>query len=230
MEWASLACSMTDEVRQAVLAAAAAEEPWQAGALSDQAHAEAVETLERQQKEREEAEARRKAEEDAQAAAAAEAASAKTKEMGENEKAALRAQGLNSRRLPLRPGLPPCAYFMRKGVCKVGRNCPWDHPELELNSLGLPIRPGQPVCALFGRTRTCKFGVLCSLDHPEPPPEDPQEAPGQLPLALARTAAQQHQLQVLLQLQLVQELQSMQEPEAMSDSWAKFRVAFSLSS
>mmetsp|Transcript_35745 Transcript_35745/g.102761 ORF Transcript_35745/g.102761 Transcript_35745/m.102761 type:complete len:337 (-) Transcript_35745:77-1087(-) len=224
----SLACGMTDEVRLGAKLAAAKEEHSQAAAIADRAHEEALETLEQQQKEKAEAEARAKAEEEAQAQSNAEAPTGRAQKTSEAERAALRAQGLNSRRLPLRPGTPPCGYFMRKGVCKNGRSCIWDHPEPELNSLGYPVRPGLPTCALFQRTHTCKFGALCGLDHPEVQGQVLQDQPGALPLALAKAAAQQHQLQLMLHLQLVQELPTLKDPEAMMDAWVKFRITFSL--
>jgi len=89
------------------------------------------------------------------------------------ERHALRAQGLNSKKLPLRPGVPPCGYFMRKGECKYGKACKWDHPEVTANSKGYPRRPGETQCAFYTRTGVCKFGMACRFDHPEglePPP------------------------------------------------------------
>lgn len=223
----SVACTMTEKVRHGAVLAEMAEEPWQAAVVADQAHSEALQQLNRQQKEQQEAAERARIEEAAQARAAAEAAAQRAQQLGEAEKAALRTQGMNSRRLPLRPGVPPCGYYLRKGVCKHGRSCLWDHPEPELNSLGCPVRPGQPVCAHFVRTQTCKFGAICGLDHPEPQGQPPQDQ-GSLPLELAKAEAQQHQLQLYLHLQLVQETSSLQEPDAMSETWVKFRVTFCL--
>mmetsp|Transcript_22421 Transcript_22421/g.62955 ORF Transcript_22421/g.62955 Transcript_22421/m.62955 type:complete len:300 (-) Transcript_22421:27-926(-) len=141
------------------------------------------------------------------------------------ERMALRAQGLNCRRLPLRPGHPPCGFYMRRGDCKRGRTCIWDHPEQDSNSQGYPLRPGQPPCALYCRTQACKFGAICAYDHPEPACQA-GEQPGALPLALAAAAARQHQLQLLLHLQLMQEHPDMQDPAAMMNAWVRFRVTF----
>merc|ERR1712048_564260 len=83
------------------------------------------------------------------------------------ERNALRAQGLNSKKLPLRPGVPACSYFLRKGECKYGRTCKWDHPEVLVNSKGYPMRPGEQPCAFYLRTGICKFSNTCKFDHPE---------------------------------------------------------------
>lgn len=40
-------------------------------------------------------------------------------------------QCLNCRGLPLRPGVPACGFYMRKGTCRYGQTCKWDHPEVE---------------------------------------------------------------------------------------------------
>lgn len=222
----TLARSLTEKVRDATLHALVEEEPWRAAVTADAAHAEAIEALRRRQQEQAQAEARAKEEEEARAKAAIEAAAKRAAEMVEAEKAALLAQGLNARRLPLRPGRPACAYFVRKGVCKQGKSCIWDHPETEVNDGGYPVRPGQPVCALYKRTMTCKFGAICNYDHPDVAEQELQDQPGTLPLAMAKAAAQQHQLQVLLHLQLLQETPSLQEPEAITDSWSRFRLTF----
>lgn len=124
----------------------------QAQALSEaQAQAQAVAEMQAQlQAEANQAEA-------AQAATQAQAAEIKL----------LRAQGLNSKKLPLRPGVPPCSYFMRKGECKYGKGCKWDHPEASMNRSGYPQRPGETPCAFYLRTGACKFGATCKFDHPE---------------------------------------------------------------
>lgn len=83
------------------------------------------------------------------------------------ERQALRAQGLNSKKLPLRPGVPPCGYFMRRGECKYGKACKWDHPEALMNNKGYPKRAGEQPCAFYIRTGVCKFGLTCKFDHPE---------------------------------------------------------------
>eukprot|EP00232_Nephroselmis_pyriformis_P026186 CAMPEP_0182866676 /NCGR_PEP_ID=MMETSP0034_2-20130328/8326_1 /TAXON_ID=156128 /ORGANISM="Nephroselmis pyriformis, Strain CCMP717" /LENGTH=276 /DNA_ID=CAMNT_0024999005 /DNA_START=143 /DNA_END=970 /DNA_ORIENTATION=+ len=36
---------------------------------------------------------------------------------------------LNSLQLPMRPGMQPCAYYLRTGSCKYGASCRYDHPE-----------------------------------------------------------------------------------------------------
>jgi len=33
------------------------------------------------------------------------------------------------RRLPQRPGMQPCAFYMRTGDCAYGSGCKWDHPD-----------------------------------------------------------------------------------------------------
>jgi len=83
------------------------------------------------------------------------------------ERNALRAQGLNSKKLPLRPSVPPCSYYQRTGECKYGRTCKWDHPEVSVNSKGYPMRPGDTPCAFYLRTGICKFSNTCKFDHPE---------------------------------------------------------------
>lgn len=205
------------------------EKPWQAATMADDAHDEAVDLLETQQREQEEADLKAKAEAKGQAQAQAEADERIASEVNEAQRTALASQGLNSKRLPLRPGLPPCGFFMRRGTCKRGKGCMWDHPEPDTNSKGYPLRPGQLVCALYRRTHTCKFGLLCMYDHPEPTSkEEPQDQPGTLPLALAKVSAQQHQLQLLMHLQLLQEMDMLQDPEAMMNAWVRFRITFSL--
>mmetsp|Transcript_66808 Transcript_66808/g.168700 ORF Transcript_66808/g.168700 Transcript_66808/m.168700 type:complete len:326 (-) Transcript_66808:95-1072(-) len=203
-------------------------EPWEAAVMADDAHEEAADLLETQQREQEELDIRTKAEAKAQAQAQAEVEERINTEVTEQTRHALARQGLNSKRLPLRPGLPPCGFFMRKGTCKRGKTCMWDHPEPDTNKLGYPLRPGQLVCALYRRTQTCKFGLLCMYDHPEPGKNEVQDQPGMLPMALAKVSAQQHQLQLLLHLQLLQEMDMMQDPEAMMNAWVRFRITFSL--
>jgi len=85
------------------------------------------------------------------------------------ERQALRAQGLNSKKLPLRPGVPPCSYFMRRGECKYGKTCKWDHPEAHLltNSKGYSVRPGSAPCPFYLKTGACNFAGTCKFDHPE---------------------------------------------------------------
>jgi len=88
-------------------------------------------------------------------------------EAAANERTLLRAQGLNSKKLPLRPGVPPCGFFMRKGECKYGKQCKWDHPEVVMNTRGFPIRTGEPPCTFYMRMGHCKFAATCKYDHPE---------------------------------------------------------------
>uniref|UniRef100_A0A7S3HMI9 C3H1-type domain-containing protein n=1 Tax=Spumella elongata TaxID=89044 RepID=A0A7S3HMI9_9STRA len=104
----------------------------------------------------------------------------------------------------------------------------WDHPELDNNSKGYPVRPGQLVCALYRRTQTCKFGILCMYDHPEPGAKEVKDQPSELPTALAKAAAQQHQTQLLLHLQLLQDTDVLQDPDALMNAWVRFRMTFSL--
>ncbi|CAK0881445.1 unnamed protein product [Prorocentrum cordatum] len=196
----ALAGSLGEKVRQVAAAEAAEEPPWRAAVLADEAHAEALRLL---------------------------AGKRGAEELDRAQRDVLRSRGLNARRLPLRPGLPPCGRFVRKGVCRAGRGCRWDHPETDVNSKGHPLRPGQKACAAYRRTQCCKFGALCAFDHPEPS-KALEDLPGTLPLALARAAAQQQQSQLLLHLQLLQELGSLQDPEAMKNAWMRFRYTFSL--
>jgi len=90
------------------------------------------------------------------------------------ERQALRAQGLNSKKLPLRPGVPPCSYFLRRGECKYGKTCKWDHPEAQVNSKGYTLRPGTTPCPFYMKTGSCNFGSTCKFDHPESPSSHPQ--------------------------------------------------------
>lgn len=85
----------------------------------------------------------------------------------EVDRAQLRHRGLNSKKLPMRPGMAPCQFFMRNGNCKYGQQCKWDHPELSIGPKGLPRRPGDQPCAFYLRTGACKFGLTCKFDHPE---------------------------------------------------------------
>lgn len=205
------------------------EKPWQAALMADEAHEEAVDLLETQHQNQEEADIRAKAEAKAQAQAQSEVDEKIITQVGQATRSALASQGLNSKRLPLRPGVPPCGYFLRKGTCKRAKTCMWDHPELDTNSKGYPLRPGQSVCALYRRTHTCKLGLLCAFDHPEVSSQEAlQDQPGMLPVSLAKTAAEQHQHQMLLHLQLMQEMDMLQDPEAMMNAWVRFRITFSL--
>lgn len=202
-------------------------EPWEAAVMADDAHEEAADLLETQQRDQEELDIRTKAEAKARAQAEAEVEEKIANDVKQQVSHALARQGLNSKRLPLRPGLPPCGFFMSKGTCKRGKGCMWDHPEPDTNKLGYPLRPGQLVCALYRRTHTCKFGLLCMYDHPETSKNEVQDQPGMLPTALAKVSAQQHQLQLLLHLQQLQEMDMMQDPEAMMNAWVRFRITFS---
>lgn len=225
---AALADRMTMQVRQARGYQKLVSKPWQAAVMADDAHEEAADLLETQQREQEERDIRQKAEAKAKAQALEEVEGRIARDVGEHVRLVLARQGLNSKRLPLRPGLPPCGYFMRKGSCKRLKACMWDHPEADTNSKGSPLRPGMLPCALYRRTQTCKFGMLCMYDHPEPGQEEVKDGPGQLPMALAKAAAQQHQAQLLLHLQLLQETDVLQDPDAMMNAWVRFRMTFSL--
>jgi len=77
------------------------------------------------------------------------------------ERQALRAQGLNSKKLPLRPGVPPCSYFLRRGECKYGKTCKWDHPETQVpmvTAKGAAVRPGNSTTGpLYMKTGSCNI-------------------------------------------------------------------------
>lgn len=79
---------------------------------------------------------------------------------------------LSSQGLPMRPGSPPCSFFIRTGKCSYGPTCKWDHPEGQGGSgnlqvvEGLPERPGEPPCAFYLKNGTCSFGATCKFDHP----------------------------------------------------------------
>lgn len=224
VDWArELVRTVNEQVQREAVVEAATEGPWQVHKLADEASQEATRALESQRKTQAEADAKVQAaalevsRHQAQVAEEAEAAA----------KMALLAQGFNSHRLPLRPGIAPCGFFMRKGVCKNGKPCVWDHPEPDLNSKGYPLRPGQHTCAYYRRSKTCKLGALCMYDHPEAVnPVDTQDQLSALPPALAASAAKQQQTQLMLHLQLLQELSSLQDTDAMMSSWRKFRVTF----
>lgn len=134
--------------------------------------------------------------------------------MAEAERNALRVQGLNSKKLPLRPGVSPCGYYLRNGDCKYGKACKWDHPETQstpgggrpvvvppprgawqrtatTNSKGYPMRSGEAPCAFYMRTGTCKFGPTCKFDHPAFGPDGGAGAD-----AIAKTAAPGRQAEV----------------------------------
>uniref|UniRef100_A0A6T9YPE5 C3H1-type domain-containing protein n=1 Tax=Bigelowiella natans TaxID=227086 RepID=A0A6T9YPE5_BIGNA len=40
------------------------------------------------------------------------------------------ADRVNSKGLPLRPGVQPCSFYMKTGDCKFGITCKFDHPEM----------------------------------------------------------------------------------------------------
>lgn len=141
---------------------------------------------------------------------------------------ALAVQGLNSKKLPLRPGRPACAFFLRTGKCKHGQACVWDH----LETSSCPRRPGQRVCTLYWRTRTCKFGPYCVHDHPSGLP-DPAAVSSELgargrelPLELEMASTQQSQTQLLLHMQLQQEIPTLHDPEALMKCWMRFQHSF----
>jgi len=69
------------------------------------------------------------------------------------------------------PGMLACAYYMKTGSCKYGKECRFDHPPeyfVARNSSGMPLRPGEPVCEHFVKNGKCKFGEACKYHHPEP--------------------------------------------------------------
>jgi len=35
----------------------------------------------------------------------------------------------HNRKLPQRPGMQPCAFYMKTGECRYGSGCKWDHPD-----------------------------------------------------------------------------------------------------
>jgi len=89
--------------------------------------------------------------------------------------------------LPLRPGKPPCHFYVTTKDCKLGPACSFDHSEefssaasggsgqgaaakeaaLSLNAKGLPLRSGTSNCELYMRTGSCHFGATCKWNHPE---------------------------------------------------------------
>jgi len=87
---------------------------------------------------------------------------------------------LNEQNLPLRPGEPHCAFYLRSGNCKFGTSCRFDHPAgmggignlpglgdgAQLNEAGMPLRPGKELCAFFLKTGKCEFGPSCRFNHP----------------------------------------------------------------
>mmetsp|Transcript_8574 Transcript_8574/g.18770 ORF Transcript_8574/g.18770 Transcript_8574/m.18770 type:complete len:283 (+) Transcript_8574:100-948(+) len=84
--------------------------------------------------------------------------------------------GMNSKGLPLNPGQQPCSFYMRRGECKFGETCRFDHPEpgpgggppgATLNSAGYPLNEGQTDCGFYMKTGACKFGATCRFNHPE---------------------------------------------------------------
>jgi len=69
------------------------------------------------------------------------------------------------------PGMLACAYYMKTGSCKYGKECRFDHPPeyfVARNSSGMPLRPGEPVCEHFVKNGRCKYGEACKYHHPEP--------------------------------------------------------------
>jgi len=227
----STARTMRDEVQLYRNQRKSASKPWEAAMLADEAHREAAAKVETEQREQEEQEMKEEALAKAKATANSEVDSKIEKEIGLQMKLMLARQGLNSKRLPLRPGIPPCGYFLRQGNCKRLKTCMWDHPEPERNSKGYPRLPHCPPCAPYARNRCCKFGVLCGFDHPEPGEGkngegEAKETPGQIPLKMMQAACEQQQSQLLLHLQMLQELEENQDPANMLHAWVKFRMTF----
>eukprot|EP00932_Pfiesteria_piscicida_P002453 SRR837773.12388.p1 GENE.SRR837773.12388~~SRR837773.12388.p1 ORF type:complete len:237 (+),score=66.49 SRR837773.12388:56-712(+) len=145
----SLTDRMVAEVRQERGYQKLVSKPWQAAVMADDAHEEAADLLETQRREQEEKDIRQKAEAKAKAQALEEVESRISREVGEHTRLVLARQGLNSQRLPLRPGLPPCGHFLRKGSCKRLKACMWDHPEPDKNSKGVPLAARDaPLCAV----------------------------------------------------------------------------------
>lgn len=219
--------ALGERCMQAAADERATEEPWQNAMMVDAVQEEAGNLFASQMQTQVEEE--RKLLEEERRKAKAKAAADAAKDQAEIQ--ALKLQGLNSRKLPLRPGFPPCGFYARKGSCKSGKDCVWDHPEqsLESNSKGYPKRPGLPSCALYLRTQTCKFGSLCMYDHPEPPAgAEPEDQYGMLPVSLAKVAYQQQQLQLQLHMQLSQEQANLQELDAQMTSWVRFRMTYCL--
>jgi len=84
--------------------------------------------------------------------------------------------GMNSKGLPLNPGQQPCSFYMKRGECKFGDTCRFDHPEsgpggampgTTVNSAGYPLNEGQTDCGFYMKTGACKFGATCRFNHPE---------------------------------------------------------------
>ncbi|KAF3781991.1 Zinc finger CCCH domain-containing protein 67 [Nymphaea thermarum] len=76
---------------------------------------------------------------------------------------------------PQKPNEPDCAYYMKRGICKYGMNCRFNHPpertrhqqvQVAKGNEGLPERVGQPECKFYLKTGTCKFGGACRYHHP----------------------------------------------------------------
>jgi len=66
---------------------------------------------------------------DARAKAMAAKAGAEDAKAVGMKRTVLMAPALNSTRLPLRPGIQACNYFIKTGECWYGEACKWDHPE-----------------------------------------------------------------------------------------------------
>jgi len=81
------------------------------------------------------------------------------------------AAGRSPGRLPRRPGVSPCEFYLRTGECAYGLTCKWDHPTdrlgPKLNAVGLPLRPGESNCTFYMRTGKCSFGQTCKWNHPD---------------------------------------------------------------
>jgi len=197
-----LAHSMHKRVQEAVRRKGADEEPWQEMVKAEEARTQAERTLEAEQRKLAKATGMGEPEpatRDAAAEAAAKEAEA-TRQQQEMEAKAVEEDKqrdakrmklgphLNSKQLPLRPGVPPCGLFVRKGVCKKGALCIWDHPEPEMNSDSCPRRPGKAPCALYQRTGSCKFGAICAYDHPEFNGRKLLDQPGELPVAFQKVS------------------------------------------
>lgn len=75
--------------------------------------------------------------------------------------------------LPERPDQPECQYYMKRGSCKFGTSCKYNHPKgrrseslATVGPFGFPLRPGNPVCNFYAIYGTCKYGPGCKYDHP----------------------------------------------------------------
>mmetsp|Transcript_8433 Transcript_8433/g.18106 ORF Transcript_8433/g.18106 Transcript_8433/m.18106 type:complete len:488 (+) Transcript_8433:131-1594(+) len=64
---------------------------------------------------------------------------------------------------PVRPGAPPCQYYLKTGKCSYGARCKFNHPPRDEKLLSALHRRD---CFDFVHTGECPYGSTCKYNHP----------------------------------------------------------------